>query len=232
VKDQTGWTVLDAVDELTLPQKHRVTSGIVRNGQLVGQHEITATEQPLLTKLVEAIRGTIGADGPSKATLDSERSPLDADALFRFVLIDNQIRDWCRGLKLTPGPDPVQNLRSWYVESMKYPQSEAADTFHIRKMTDWAGAIRSKIDPGREWELPDRCPVCDADTWWRDGEQFYRPLIIKYRPDGADTIEKARGLCRACAKVWKVRELAYAIEVREGRHAATSTLTMDGLDTA
>lgn len=209
--DRTGWTVLDAVDELTVPQKRNEMQDIIRDGHVIGQQRVAVTLPPLLTQLSEAIRSSIGGTS-SGASLKSESSILDADALYKFIQIDNLIRDWCRSMKLVPGKDPAENLRAWYVATMTRPVNEEAEAWHIKKMTGWAGSIRAKLDPWREKDLPDQCPACGAKTWWREGAEYFRPLVIRYKPEGADLIQQARALCRACETVWQVRELAWALE--------------------
>lgn len=212
--DQTGWSVLDAVDELTLPQKRNEQQDIIRDGHVIGQQRVQVTLPPLLTQLSDAIRSSIGGNS-SGASLKSEGSPLDADALYKFIQIDTLIRDWCRGMNLTPGKNPADNLRAWYVETMKHPSNHDADNWHIKKMTSWVGSIRAKLDPWREKDLPDECPACGATSWWREGAEYYRPLVIRYKPTGPDLIQHARALCRACETVWAVRELAWALEQKE-----------------
>jgi len=219
-QDSTGYTLLDAVDELTQTTKRRERQDVVTNGHVTGQTTIVITHQPLLTQLAAAIAGTIGSDAGSK-NLSSERSVLDADALFKFIKIDAAIRDWCRGQKLVPGKDPAENLRAWYVAQLAHPHPDEVDAFHVRTLTGWAGMIRAKLDPWREKDLPDDCPACGAKTWWREGAEYYRPLIIKYKPIGPDTIQEARALCRACETVWHVRELAWALEQRNQEQEAS-----------
>jgi hypothetical protein len=218
-KPDTTYTLLDAVDDLTLDQRRKERQEVIRHGHVIGHQRVDITLPPLLTQLAEAIRGTIGAG--SSGSLSSERNLLDADALFKFIQIDAQIRDWCRGLKILPSKDPADNLRAWYVARLTHTHEAEDDSYHIKKLGQWAGQIRSKLDPWRERELPDECPACGAKSWWRDGAEYFRPLIIKYKPTGPDLIQEARCLCRACEQTWGVRELAYELELRHAAENAT-----------
>lgn len=213
-RDPDTWTILDAVDELTTVQRRREQQDVLKDGHIIGTQKVTIELPPLLTQLAEAIRGTIGAG--SSGTLASERNLLDSDALMKFIQVQSQIRDWCHGLKITPGPDPAANLRAWYVARLKHPAEHSVEDAAIKQLGKWAGMIRSKLDPFRERELPDPCPICNATSWWKDGAEYFRPLIIKYKPaSGPDMIQEARGLCRFCEAQWGVRELAYEIELKQ-----------------
>jgi hypothetical protein len=213
-REPTTWTLLDAVDDLTLVRHRRERQDILTDGHVTGQQTVHITLPPLLTQLAEAIRANMGGTS-NGASLSFERNLLDADALMKLVQIDSQIRDWCRGQKLVPGKDPAQNLRAWYVAQMQHQHSEDVDTAHIKILGKWTNTIRAKLDPHRERELPDECPTCGAGTWWRDGHEYFHPLVIRYKPStGPDMVQQARGMCRACETVWGVRELAYELEVR------------------
>lgn len=205
--------LLDVIDELTQPSRVKVIQdGAVGSG-LEGQQTVTIEMPPLLEQLQEAIKGTIGIGG--SGSLKSERNLLDGDALYKFVMISTLIEDWARVAKaeITKG-DPGATLRAWYVRYQQTAHEPASDRFYESKMNGWVAQIKAKLDPPRVKDLPDRCPVCDADTWWNpnDKQQYLRPLVIEYRETGADLIQQARAMCRACAQVWSVRELAFALE--------------------
>jgi hypothetical protein len=190
--------LLDAVDELTLPKRVKV---------MQDEGVVSVTIPPLLTQLDEIIRSDIGLTA-SGASLAHERNILDADALYRFIQISSQIRDWCRLVGVRPGGTPALALRQWFVAATP---DEQATAWHVRKLGSWAAYIRAKLDPPRERELPDRCPDCGATEWWRDGVRFLHPLVIKYRV-GPGLVDQATAVCRACEKSWAVRELAFALE--------------------
>jgi len=192
--------LLEAVDELTLPKRVKV---------MQDDGVVSVSIPPLLTQLDDMIRSDIGLTA-SGASLAHERNILDADALYKFIQISSQIRDWCRMAKLRPDKEPAVALRRWYVAASG-GLDEAGETFHARMLGAWAAYIRVKLDPARERELPDACPVCGASEWWRDGVRFLHPLVVKYRL-GSALVDDARGMCRACEKSWAVRELAFALE--------------------
>jgi hypothetical protein len=219
--NDTTNTLLDAVDALTLTIRRKVIQDGPPGSGLAGQNTVTIELPSLLDQLDDAIRGTIGIGG--SGSLASERNMLDADALYRLVLITTLINDWARAAKAeVTKADAGKTLRAWYVKYTQTQHEPAVDRFHIRKLVGWAEQITQKLDPANVWDLPDPCPVCGNGTWWNpaDKTEYLRPLVIEYRPNGPDTIQKARGLCRACAQVWSVRELAYEIEQAERRRVA------------
>lgn len=190
--------LLEAVDELTLPKRVKV---------MQDDGVVSVSIPPLLTQLDEIIRSDIGLTA-SGASLAHERNILDADALYRFIQISSQIRDWCRMVGVRPDKAPGRALRQWFVAATL---DEPRTAWHVRELGSWAAYIRAKLDPPRERELPDKCPECGAAEWWRDGVRFLHPLVVKYRV-GPSLVEAAQASCRACAKSWAVRELAFALE--------------------
>lgn len=210
--------LLDAVDELSAPIRHRQPQDILSDGKVVGQQHITVILPSLLDQMDAAIRSSMGGS-TSGGSLAHERSILDTDALFKLMRMASQIRDWCHIRKVVPTGDAGKDLRAWYTASLPVPMPVESEEAHARILTRWAGEIRAKLDPWREKDLPDECPVCGAGDWWRDGERFLRPLIIRYRPDGPDMVQQSRAMCRSCEQVWTVRELAFEIEERDKRHA-------------
>lgn len=226
--------LLEAVEALTKPQRRKQPQDVIQDYELtdeegvttqhqrvVGQQKVTVELPPLLELLDDAIRSNIG--GSTKgAALASQSIPLDPGALYEAMKISTQVGDWCRLVGVRPTKHAVKDLRAWYVATRAghpTPEQDDARAVTLRK---WASTIRGMLDPWREKDLPDPCPVCGAKFWWDPNEPTKegrpRPLIIRYRPGDADMVERAYGLCRACAEVFGVRELAYAIE-----HAAEAT---------
>jgi len=223
-------TLLDVVDELTLTKPAPViqdtvepiidpTTGVQATDDegnprwhKTGTRREWVSLAPLLTQLQDAITGSIG--GPAgKGGLAHERSVLDADALHKAMVIASQIGDWCRAVGARHDrADMCGSLRAWYAARLSTNPTEAEDDWYRGQLQGWVRFVWSKLDPVRERELPDACPVCGAVEWWRDGERFLRPLVVRYRSNDADMIERARAVCRACSKVWGVRELAYVLE--------------------
>jgi hypothetical protein len=203
--------LLDAVDRLTLPERTREAQDFIYDGHIIGTQTTIVTHAPLLTRLGDAVAGSIGA-GSSKGSLDFERNVLDADALYILVKIEETIRQWCNAAGVRWGRDPAAALRAWYAATLTRNWEPAVEKFYLDTLTRWERTIHAKLDPPRERELPDRCPICGSDTFWRDGAEYRHPLVVRYRPLGADLIQHARAVCRACATVWRVRELAYTLE--------------------
>jgi len=207
--------LLSAIDALTLPIKSKV----------VQQNDagITCTSPvelpPLLVQLDNAIRSSMGK-GTSGASLAFEAAPLNTVALFEAMKITEQIEQWCRIVKVKATRQPATDLRAWYVARLAMADDPAGNTFHTKQLEKWARTIGSLLDPPREKDLPDACPTCGAKSWWKDGAEYYRPLVVRYRP--TDPIGSATALCRSCEATWSARELAYEIEQEDARHAATS----------
>lgn len=207
--------LLDAVDALTKPVINKIIQDGPIGSGLAGSHTVTVELPPLLTQLDEAIRGTIGIGGSGSPK--HLRNMLDADALYRFTKISSLIKDWCHMVKIQPTPDALRNLRAWYIKRLEVQQTPESDRFYEKQLSSWAAQIRQKLNPPKVWEQPGTCPVCGAVTWWSKSthEEYKFPLVVEYHETGPNLIQEARALCRACEKVWTVRELAYALEQAE-----------------
>ena len=210
--------LLEAVEQLTKLDKRGHQQNILENGNVIGHQKVTIQLPPLLEQLDSAIRSSMGGNTPG-ASLAFEGAVLNAAALFTAMRISAQIRDWCRIAKTTVVKNSTKDLIAWYLAASNL--SHDVESFHIKAMNSWAGQIRAMLNPSRERELPNACPGCDATEWWdmADGMKYLHPLIIRYRPSGANMIKESKALCRACEKVWGVRELAYELEQIELRRA-------------
>lgn len=204
--------LLEAVEALTKPVVNKIIQDGPIGSGLEGQKIVPVTLPPLLQQLDEAIRGTIGIGGSK--SLASQRSVLDADALHRFVMISTTIKDWCRTAGAKSGNDASSNLKAWFLAWDDKTADGSGERYYVSRMNSWKAAIESKLDPARIRELPDRCPVCDASDWFdpTDKLRYLHPLIVRYRPTGANLIQEAEALCRSCAEVWGIRELAFLLE--------------------
>jgi len=214
LRSDTINTLLNAVDVLTVPRRTTVCQDIVDGcGKSIGVQQFRLLRPALLTQLDDAISSSLGGKTRG-ATLASERSILNADALYKKILIESQIGHWCHTVDVKRTGNAAANLRSWYVAVTANRLPKEEEGFYVRQLSKWAVTIRGVLDPWREKDLPDPCPACSATQWWdkRTGAMFLRPLIVRYRPDGADMISRSHASCRACEKVWNVRELAWEIE--------------------
>lgn len=216
--------LLDAVDALTEPLRTKVIQdGPVGSG-LEGQKTVPVVLPSLLTQLDDSIRSSLGS-GSAGGKLAFEGAILNTAALFTAMKISSQIRDWCVSLGVVPVKHSAKDLRAWYVARLTKPQDDDLEKAQILQLTSWAKQIRTLLDPPRERDLEDPCPTCEARTWWRDGAEYFRPLVIQYRPIGANTIEEAKGTCRACGQVWGVRQLAFELERRHAEQTQDGVLT-------
>lgn len=197
--------LLDAVDELTLPKRVKV---------MQDDGVVSVSIPPLLTQLDEAIRSSLGVSEGS-ATLKSATSLTNAAALMKMTQISSQVRDWLRRVGVNDfraARDTASALRVWYVAALGAGLEDSA--YHIKTLQGWAAQIRGLLDPPRTLELPDECPACGASRWW-DAEDPSRegrlhPLVVSYQRE--DPVAGARGMCRACGRVWAARELAFELE--------------------
>lgn len=216
----------DAVDALTLGQSRRQPQDVIEtyevededgvkteHQRVIGSQKITVTLPALLEQLDEAIRSSMGGNTPG-AKLASEGSVLNVSALYEAMKIESQVGDWCRMVGVRPSKDTAQDLRAWHAAILSKNLEDARESWYVTTLNTWAHTIRNLLDPWREMDLPDKCPICGASSWWdkATGTEFLRPLIIKYRPEGADMVQQSRAMCRACEQVWTVRELAYELE--------------------
>jgi hypothetical protein len=220
--------LLDNIDKLTQPNRSKIIQdGPVGSG-LAGQKTVTVELPSLLDQLEAAIRGTIGIGG--SGSLPNERNMLDADALYRFVMIKTAIGDWAAHVKSTVHVgDPSGTLRAWYVKYTQQHRELESVRYYLGKTSGWIYQIEAKLDPPRVRELPDRCPECQADSWWNpsDKHRYLHPLIVEYRPTGPNMIQEAKARCRACATEWAVRQLAYELEQRDAENIRQQELTND-----
>lgn len=220
MKTETESPLLDAVDDLTKPTRKKIIQDGPIGSGLDGQNVATVVTPALLDQLDSAIRSSIGGASTSGASLAFEGAVLNTGALFTAMKISSQIQDWCRMVGVKPVKNSTTDLRSWYAATLATTTDTKVDTYRVKVLRGWAGKIRGLLDPPRERDLPDSCPVCGATEWWdpKTGTKYLRPLVIHYRPNGPDMLQQARALCRACEQVWNVRELAWELE---NRHAET-----------
>ena len=177
---------------------------------------VAVVELPsLLDQLDAAIRGSIVGIGGA-GSLANERNMLDSDALYKAMTINSVVKDWARmaGVKPVYGATVTEILRRWHVAYIGKPTEHTADRFYVKQLTGWAEQITGMFNPPRIRELDDPCPKCHAAEWVNatDGLTYLRPLQVQFYPDMPDLVGNAKGICRACAKTWSARELAFEIE--------------------
>lgn len=223
--------LLEAVDDLTLTKRVKRKQDVLDGEpgdtvrKTVGTRTVESVMPPKLVQLDEAIRSSIGGSASGR-TLAFTRSVLDPEALSKAMQIESQIKDWCRMISVHPDRSPAENLRAWYARTRTLDWDVRTEAFYVRTLRSWAAFIDAKMDPWNERELPDECPACGATEWWRDGERYFHPLVVRYKPVGAETIEKARAMCRACEQVWHIRELQVLLYPDAGNTEAAVVTTV------
>lgn len=214
MSDPHANALLDAVDALTKPTTTKVIQETADGGTVL----VAVVLPSLLDQLDYSIRESMGIAGSGSQA--SVRNMLNGDALFKSLKMKSIIQDWARtsGVTMRHGMTATELLRGWYVLFVQVKRSEELTGFHLKMLSGWAHQIETALNPPRTKDLPDPCPTCGADTWWQDGQKFDRPLIMTFH-EGPDMIERGKGVCRACETVFGFRELSYAIECAEGKHA-------------
>ncbi|TFD61119.1 hypothetical protein E3T43_01210 [Cryobacterium sp. Hh7] len=207
--------LLDALDALTKPTHRKIIQDDPNGPELT--KVVHVEDDALLDQLDNAIRSSMGgttSGGSDPAT----RSLVDSGALMRFMQISSEVQQWARvaGAVIDKASVGI-TLRNWFVRFKEYPISTRTVTFYTKQLRKWAFQIEATLNPPKEKDLPDACPSCGASEWWDPAtkERYYRPLVIRYQPDSPTMVDDARGVCRACAKTWGVRELQFEIEEKQ-----------------
>ncbi len=211
--------LLDAVDALTQPRRRHETQDVLSDdGRITGARRTLIVHEPLLEQLATAIRSNVGGSSRGASTA-FERNPLALDALHQTVRIEDTLRQWCKIAQIPTRTTTTDTLRAWHAHTLHLDLHPATIRHRVKTLHRWTAQIDAILDPHRERELlHETCPACGAADWWRDGARYLHPLVIRYRPTGADLVQQARGLCRACETVWGVRSLAYELEQARTRH--------------
>ncbi|MGW9587477.1 DUF7341 domain-containing protein [Microbacterium sp. NPDC055455] len=197
--------LLDAVDELTKPV-------VLHHTVADSRFTCIVYDTPLLDRLQEEIRFSLSREGSK--SLPNQRIPLNSGALMLFMRISSQVADWAHGARgVVYKGDPSRTLRAWYVAWSQTQREPGEINARVKLLHGWAASIRRELEPPRQRELPDACPACGADEYWRDGERLPKPLVLEIpRNPDLSLIDESTAACRACDKRWGARELAYELE--------------------
>lgn len=218
--------LLDAVDKLTKPHTTRVMQE--KNG-------ITCISpvdhEPLLLQLRNAVAGGIGAHEGSSSSA-RERIPFDAGAQALFDSIAKQINAWYITLPNAREERHIHDrLRDWYIDHANRLRAgkitDESDHATTKLVEGWAHAVEAMFDPPRTVEIPGACPECggafaiDVKT----GDRI-TALVVEYRNQGQETMEKAEGHCRSCEASWRgssgMRAMRWGIDNPPETPAVTS----------
>jgi hypothetical protein len=238
--------LLDAIDKLTLNHFTKVLQE--RNGiSCISDVD----HEPLLRQLRDAVGSSTGSKGA--ASDGSARIPFNPTALALFDDIADRINAWYRELPAAVEERYIwDRLRDWYTdfENRRRAGKVTDTTEHVtlKLVEGWVRSIEAMFDPPTTLELteqilhptktdtdgkpavighrPAGCPMC-GERYAHDprtGDQI-TAIIIEYRNIGAETLDKATGLCRFCTTVWRgrtgLRELRWAVDHPEEKEHDT-----------
>lgn len=179
----------DAVAALVEPVVYHHEGGV--NGKHI------TTLDARLARLNLAIRSSMGSGGRSGGSDPAAMNTLDSDALFKSMMINTAIVDWCVVAHVPRGPDPAVNLRTW---AASVPEGEERPN-QLRRMREWVAMIDDLLDKEKEIEVTAPCVHCNADTWVDSaGETHPNPVRIYYRVEAP--LDTARAICHACSETW------------------------------
>jgi len=180
---------------------------------------VTVTDESLLNQIDNAIRSSMGGNTPGGSD-PRTRSILNIGAFNVAQSITVTVHDWARaaGSAINKG-SLSDTLEAWYVAFIG-----GIDDGHGKAMTmrGWANQIEATLNPPKEMDFAQNCPACGSDCWYSPAEKasYPRPLIVYYQPADSGVVMDAKGLCRACKRVWGARELAYELELAAEKEIA------------
>ena len=211
--------LLDAVWALTKPTHRKV---IVDNpaGPLPTR-VVVVTDESLLDQIDSAIRSNMGGNTPGGSD-PRTRSILNLGAFNVVQGIADKVHGWARIAGSVIDKESLsKTLEAWHVKFMAHPW-DINDAVHTKILLGWARQIEATLAPPKELDFEQACPSCGSDCWWSNAEQasFPRPLIVYYQPADSGVVMDAKGMCRACKKVWGARELAYELEQADRKETA------------
>jgi hypothetical protein len=207
--------LLDAVDALTKPTRRKIIQDNPEGPEPT--RVVHVEDAPLLDQLDEAIRSNMG--GTTLGASDPRtRSVMNLGAYEIAKGIAGKVNGWARMANATVDKDSLTHtLRAWHAKFIGTVHEARVESIYTREMESWAAQILDILDPPKEMDFAQNCPVCGSDCWYSKAEKtsYERPLIVRYRPADSGVVKDATGLCRACGAVWSARELAYELEQAE-----------------
>ena len=174
-----------------------------------GPQPVTAL--PLLDQLEAAIGSSMNS-GSGGGGLPSQRNVLDSRALYRAVLIKNQIGDWLNrvSVKVPRNATLATRLDTWAYAYLAHT-TDTEHPYHVGKLTEWRDDINRMLNPPHTREITDPCPTCGAGTWENEeGETRAHPIVLDVDAMSAE--------CRACGETWtgeiRLRALRWDMDVK------------------
>jgi len=220
----------DALERLT--REHR--ESVSMDGK---QH--WSRHDALLAQLRDAVTGNIGGAGGS-AQSKNQRTPIDPDALEKYLALVNRIRDftakWTGQRERPVNERPEKTLSEGYralhreIGHGRVPDSVMRAV--AAEWEAWALSIEEKLSPPTTIELVNQpCPECgfawfeevvardrtskDRTRAWTERDRRVA-LTAAYRPDGLGGLSKSYVRCGCCGEVWQgdrgIRFVAHELE--------------------
>jgi hypothetical protein len=207
--------LLTMVDKLTMPHQSSFT---------VDELTMIVTHDPLLHQLRAAVRSTTGAHAVGGG-LASERNVIDSEALEQYEKAKLQIV--CLYQEVTdarPFPDPVVNLRQWYIVFANLARSGKVSRDVVQKkyriLYKLASSIEGRLNPPTTLEITSPCPRCGVSHGADDKGAYRHAVIVESRIEVYRSLEHTRATCVVCKATWVhgqgMRQLRYEIDVAEG----------------
>lgn len=213
-----------------------------------------ATHDGLIAQLRESIGGNTGRGGGTSASAISGKTPVDPDALDKYLQLVEEIRDFHRfyvGERPDVDAQPEQMLAAAHLAFRRRAEQGLAPAIR-RANVDWLLAacarIVDKLSPPTRYDLPNfPCPECglawivrevnrsklgeqDPKRQWKDEEQV-PTITVTYRSgEGSDLAECSVSCANpACEAVWSgergVRFIAHEFNTYLTSNAESLTST-------
>lgn len=205
----------------------RLTKSHVEGVSLPGARRIHyATHDALLKQLRDAVGGDIDRAGGAGSKLANEKTPIDPDALEKYLALVVRVQDfylaWV-GERPPVDQQPEVTLARGFRE---YRNAVARGLVqeHIQKATlsmfeAWCLVVEEKLDPPTQRELfGAECPECGLSSYtvvtnkdrttkdrskaWFEKEHHASTLTVVYRPDGLGGLSKCYVRCGCCETAW------------------------------
>lgn len=213
--------LLAAVDQLTKRWSHRVEQP--ETDEQPARTSIIR-HRPRLQMLADAIISSTNRDGGGAQA--RERDVMNSQAAQMLLDYTRQINDAARAFDI-PAGRPIPTLRAWYAASLSRVTPDSWEAAWAGKFERWASEIDSLLNPPQQVTIERPCPSCESAFYVDKMDKQQKPWPLRarkwdIRQHGTDAADAS---CIVCGARWDgitaIRELAFELEARDGRHAET-----------